>query len=316
MGPVICAIGRAENHELLRSHAQALGIGYVALDSEDSGLIVNGARSLHQFIEAQIPHFDRHRLPILTTIDSSLRQETVRSLIATSQSAYQLPLSLQGNLELLETFESPKDQGGFDSRFAITVARSPHGQIALWPVLEISGEGAVTLVDPMSKSSGLDLLLQTVQGFVAEKRLVGVLTFLASHQGQILHRQWGLTSLWDGYATHTTVAEQLLRALVDLPLGATEVITDSQFYLEEVVDLNEHAQATSQRLGIARRNLAELLIDPTRAFLHLFARNPKLKVNYLSDSRNLVKIVVYAESQDQARIELDHAKDFMAGFDL
>jgi len=318
MGPVICAIGRADNHALLRFHAKALGIGYVALDSEDARLIINGKYSLHHFIEAQRPLFDRNRPPILTSIDSSIRPETMRSLIAKSQSLYQLPLSLQGKLELLETVASPKDLEPFDSRFAITVVRSPHGQIALWPVLEISSEGLVTLVDSKSSTSALDLLLEETQRFAQERKLVGALTFIASHQGEILHREWGLTSLslWSEHQSHTTMAEQLVRALVDLPLGSTEVIADSECYLEEIVDLAEHARATSERLGIERRDLAELLIDPTRPFLHLFARNPKLKVSYLQDSENRVKIAVYGDSEDQARIELEHAKDFMSGFDL
>jgi hypothetical protein len=330
VGPVICAIGRAENHALLRFHANALGVGYIALDGEDARLIINGKLKLHSIIQEVFPEYDRHRPPILTTIDSSTRPESMRSLIATSQKTFQLPLSLQGNLDLLETFESPqsprsleeleqlKQLEEFDSRYAITLVRSPHGQISLWPVIEISHDGALTPVDEGRTTPALDSLLQEVQSFAVERKLVGALTFVASKDGAILLREWGLTplSLWSEHACHTTVAEQLVRAFVDLPLGQTQIITENERYLEEVVDLIEHSRTLSERLGKERRNLAQLLDDPTRPFLHLFARNPKLKVSYEDQARHRVKIAVYADSEAKAKEELEHAKDFMAGFDL
>lgn len=310
----------------MRFHAKALGIGYIALDNEDAKLIISGVGSLHQMIEAESPSYDPHRPPLVTTIDSSIRKETMKSLIAMSQKTFQLPLSLQGNLELLETFESPHDahseeapsKSARDSLLAITIVRSPHGQLALWPVLEILRNGSLRPVELPSFTANLDLILERIQSFAGEKKLVGALTFLASHQGEILRREWGLTpiSLWSEHSSHTTVAEQMVRALVDLPLGQTQSIAEDEFYLEEIVDLDEHARRTSERLGREIGNLTELFIDPTRPFLHLFARNPKLKVSYLSESINKVKIAVYASNESDARAELEHAKDFMAGFDL
>jgi hypothetical protein len=107
----------------------------------------------------------------------------------------------------------------------------------------------------------------------------------------------------------------MVRALVDLPLGQTEIISDEEFYLQEIIDLKDHAKKIYERFGKKSGDLTQLLIDPTRPFLHLFARNPKLKVTYLDQAGEKVMIALYAPSEAKARAELEHAKDFMAGFD-
>jgi hypothetical protein len=314
-------VGRAESHALLRLHAKNLGIGYVALGSEDAREIINGRNSLQQIIKGALHDYDLRRPPILTSIDSSIRSETMRSLVAVSQETIQLPLSLKGNFNLLENYQSPLDRADnpseLDLRVAVTIVRSPHGQVAIWPVLEISRGGALTTISAMKTSPAVDLFLERVHLFAGEKNLVGALTFIATTQGEILHREWGLTSIssWSEEICHTSVAEQMVRALVDLPLGQTEIISDEEFYLQEIIDLKDHAKKIYERFGKKSGDLTQLLIDPTRPFLHLFARNPKLKVTYLDQAGEKVMIALYAPSEAKARAELEHAKDFMAGFD-
>jgi hypothetical protein len=102
-----------------------------------------------------------------------------------------------------------------------------------------------------------------------------------------------------------------VRSILDLPLGDTRVIDYEEVFLEE-----EFA-------------LAEVEIhDPTRPLLHLYARNPRLKVRYLMESGgestgrdkadavsnfSAVRLSLYAATADEARHEMEHAREFIRG---
>jgi hypothetical protein len=91
-----------------------------------------------------------------------------------------------------------------------------------------------------------------------------------------------------------------VRAILDLPLGDTRIIDFDQSFLEQEITLE-----------------AGMINDPTRPLLHLYARNPRLRVRYLRDASDRdfssVRLSLYASTEAEAHHEMNHAIEFMLG---
>lgn len=330
MAKVICALGRHDNHAIISHYAKALGISYVALDEVDAREIISTPEKLNFIIKQRISSSSQSEIPILTLIDSSVKSSTLRSLVASTSQVFQLPMPLRSDPSLIETIQrsdtarSLKEVQEFPNKveseiFLFTVVRSPHGQVATYPLMGLRPDGTLETSD--IPDAAADLISAAIDE-VSSLNLVGALTFLIARDEsqkdkgyQFIDRQFGLTpvTLWSEHACYTSVAEQMIRAVLDLPLGDSRMIDYEEFYLEQEINLMEHA-ALLMRSGISLP--AQLaLSDPIRPFLHLFARNPRLRIFYLDESYQRIKISLFAVSEEEAKRELAHAKDFMVGKD-
>jgi 5-(carboxyamino)imidazole ribonucleotide synthase len=157
--------------------------------------------------------------------------------------------------------------------FVIVVARSPHGQAATWPVSEAIFQGTAllqTVTPAPSIDDGQSINLQSRALDEALARdLVGVMSVHLQVKNQAITTTricHGVSP--DGYWTlegaRTSVAEQHLRAIFNLPLGSTNA-------------LFPHV--------VMRRVFAGDKPDMYYPYLHLFARDPELRIHqYGADS--------------------------------
>ena len=321
MRPVIIALGRSDNHAFVAAHARSLGVEYLAIEGFEASDLIHNAGALEQRFAQRC----QGRAPIVAVIDSSIAPSTFRSFVhaldalpGISPLVRTEPDSFTSRDFTSRDFTSSEERSGdrqeriinfsADSSrgiLALSIARSPHGQVAIWPILKIELDGSARpLLPAASLSEGLDLdaLITRLTREVGEREVVGALTyFIDPVTGEVIGEEYGVAkvAIWSESACYTAISEQIVRAILDLPLGDTRLIDFEEFYLREEVELGPGT-----------------ISDPIRPFLHLFARNPRLKVSYPAhDDWNHCTLSLFASSEQEALIEMAHARDFMLGVD-
>jgi 5-(carboxyamino)imidazole ribonucleotide synthase len=179
----------------------------------------------------------------------------------------------------------------------VLVARSPHGQASTWsPTAVFSHNGGKILATATSDSQIAQLLALEHAKSV---NLIGVasvgLTLNNSGMSvtsmEIGPTAWGA---WSSAGARTDQFEQHVRALFDLPLGDTQLLS------RNVV--------TGYFRGARGANLY-------RPYLHLMARNPDLKFEHygseVQDFRG--HVTAHGENLLDLRLCVEHALDFMNG---
>ena len=314
--PVIIALGRSDNHAFIGAHARALGVEYLAIEGFEASNLVRNSDALHQQFAGRI----QGRAPILAAIDSSIAASTFRSFVHALESIAGISPVVRTDPDALTASEGKRCEhqvrsadGSADPArgvLALSIARSPHGQVAIWPMLQIEHDGSARpLVSGALNTKGvrpevldLDAVTKRLTRVVGERGIVGLLTFFIDPAtGEVIREEFGLTkvAVWSESASYTAISEQIVRAILDLPLGDTRLIDFEEFYLREEVELG-----------------AGTILDPIRPFLHLFARNPRLKVIYPAhDDWSRCTLSLFASSEQEALIEMAHARDFMLGVD-
>jgi 5-(carboxyamino)imidazole ribonucleotide synthase len=151
--------------------------------------------------------------------------------------------------------------------YVIAVARSPHGQAATWPITEADFNEA-TLIQTVTPAPEINadqaaLLQRHALNEAASRELVGVMCV----QVQIIESQVTTTRVsigptpanyWTLVGSQTSIFEQHIRALFNLPLGSTRALFP---------------------VVVMRRAFAGEKPDMFYPYLHLFARDPELKVH-------------------------------------
>lgn len=321
--PVIIALGRSDNHALLASHARHLGVQYIGLESEEASEYVREPEHLARWFAKSGVDGPIH----IAAIDMSVAPSTLRSFLAIAESRVEkrkesgirsqfISRSDPAILESLTASKLLKDSNEDiegNALYLLSIARSPHNQIAIWPIVELSREGAVRVVEEsdliLSSSNISDLINQAIAE-ASSLSLVGVINYIIDpSSGNVIRSEFGLSTFtfWSESASYTSVSEQMIRAILDLPLGDCRIIDFEEFYLQQEVELDPN-----------------FIQDPIRPFLHLFARNPRLKVKYHQDqvgvsevgqnsSPRFATLYLYASSQQEAIDEMEHAREFMLG---
>lgn len=313
--PVIIALGRSDNHAFVGAHARALGVEYVPIEGFEASDLIHNTDVLHQRFADQV----QGRAPIVAAIDSSIAPSTFRSFIHALDAAPGIslvvrtnPVTLTASGERREDRERISDLSIDQSQglYVISIARSPHGQVSIWPTLHIESDGSARPIvtdappsrAPRSEGLDLDLLTNRLTREVGERGIVGVLTFFIDPSaGEVIREEFGLAkvAVWSESASYTAISEQIVRAILDLPLGDTRLIDFEEFYLREEIHLGPGT-----------------IEDPIRPFLHLFARNPRLKVTYpAQDDWTSCTLSLFASSEKEALTEMAHAREFMLGVD-
>lgn len=193
----------------------------------------------------------------------------------------------------------------FDAEISVLVARSPHGQAAVWAVTETIQENGICVqtVTPASHlSDELAGKAQSIALKIAEQTgVVGVMAVEMFVVGErLLVNELAMrphnSGHWSIEGAITSQFEQHLRAVLDLPLGATEM---------------------RARHVVMGNILGGDKADLHRAFLHLFARDPGLKVHLygkeVRPGRKVGHVTLLGEDAKRLRARAFHATEFFAG---
>jgi 5-(carboxyamino)imidazole ribonucleotide synthase len=193
----------------------------------------------------------------------------------------------------------------FDYEAAIMVARSPHNQVATWaPTKTIQENGICTMtITPVPGiSEQLARSLQEIaMEIAAEIDLIGVMAVEVFVKGdQYFINELALrphnSGHWSIEGANTSQFEQHLRAILDLPLGSTELT------------------ATYTVMGNV---LGGEKTDLYRPYLHLMARNPKLKFHQygkeVKPGRKVGHVTLTGEDLSELIKEIEHAVAYLNG---
>ena len=179
----------------------------------------------------------------------------------------------------------------------VLVARSPQGQAVVYPVTEAIGERFVAPA-PISDALAHELIVKALH-LVKERNLFGVVAITFAHESLEVceifsgpHR----AGLWTIDGARTNQFDQHLRALLDLPFGSPEMT--------------------------APRVLTQMVIggdkpDLLRPFLHLYARDPGLKVHLygiaVAPDVEIGHVTVLGSDLSELQERAEHAAGYLNG---
>lgn len=228
-------------------------------------------------------------------IDFSLRCDLiyVDPLIispALIRTAEKLGVKIYPSTETLEQIEkiSKSDKAG--EHLSILVARSAHLQVSTWSISLITEDISITPAPKMSVEQSQEIQFSVLK-LADEIGLIGAVEFLvdANDHKRLLAINWlsPECGYWSRIGSNTSFYEQNLRAVLDLPLGST--------------------QNTSQ-LILTGKLITDPRSDNYRPYLHLMARNPKLKFNQVE------KVIgITGDNLENLLVEVIHAQQYYSG---
>lgn len=193
----------------------------------------------------------------------------------------------------------------FDRELAIMIARSPHNQVSTWATTETIQENGIC-IQTISPAPHLDertaYQAQEIALAIADHlQLVGVMAVELFDVGsKLLINEIALrphnSGHWTIEGANTSQFEQHLRAVLDLPLGDTS--------------LTNPWAVMGNLLGGQKSDLY-------RPYLHLFARDPQIKVhNYAKEvrpGRKVGHVTAVGDDLKALRSRVSHAVDYISG---
>ena len=173
---------------------------------------------------------------------------------------------------------------------SILIARSAHTQVASWPVTLVTEDLTITPLPGVSEEQSLEIQLSVLK-LAGEIDLVGGFELLvdATDHKKLVGINWltPLARFWTQIESITNYFEQYLRAVLDLPLGSTEIIS------------------TFTVTGKLRSDPAS---DDYRPYLHLMARNPNLKFD-----QSIKQVAISGSDLESLLTEVIHAQQYYSG---
>jgi 5-(carboxyamino)imidazole ribonucleotide synthase len=193
----------------------------------------------------------------------------------------------------------------FDCEVAVLVARSPHGQAAVWAVTETVQKAGMcneTIAPAPNLTSELCGRAQQIALEIAGLvNLVGVMAVEMFVIGdRVLVNELAMrphnSGHWTIDGSVTSQFEQHLRAILDLPLGATDLLAP---------------------FAVMANIVGTEKSDLYRPYLHVFARDPGVKVHQYRKSvtpgRKLGHVTVIGSNASDLRQRAAHAADYISG---
>lgn len=193
----------------------------------------------------------------------------------------------------------------FDEELAIMVARSPHGQAATWATTStVQNEGICTLTitpAPQLLSTLAEEAAHIALTIAEGVNLVGVMAVeLFRVDSKLYINELAMrphnSGHWTIEGSVTSQFEQHIRAVLDLPLGATDLIAE---------------------WAVMGNVLGGEKTDMYRPYLHLMARAPQLKFHHyrkeVKPGRKVGHVTMLGENLLELREEVEHACDYMSG---
>ncbi len=195
---------------------------------------------------------------------------------------------------------SPEIESFGDPRQAdvhLLVARSPHGQAATWSPMEIDQFRGGIILSTVAWDARI--YQRRALEIAMSINLVGVALVGFKKEGSdyainSLHVGPSIWGSWSAWGAKTDQYEQHVRALFDLPLGDTRLVSP--------------IVVTGYFAGESEANLF-------RPYLHLMARNSDLKFEQFGIEAEGFQgsVVVHGSSLFDLRLSIEHALDFMNG---
>jgi len=198
----------------------------------------------------------------------------------------------------------------FVRELAVLVARSPMGQASVWPVVEtVQTDGICTAVTAPAPGLHPDLAARATAAalkIAGDLDVTGVFAVEmfevenSSGTGDFVVNELAMrphnSGHWTIDGSVTSQFEQHLRAVLDLPLGST---------------------APTARWSVMVNVLGGDHPDLYRAYLHVMARDPGVKVHvYGKDvrpGRKVGHVTVCGDDLDDVRARAQHAADYISG---
>ncbi len=193
----------------------------------------------------------------------------------------------------------------FDYEIAVMVSRSPHGQAATWsPTLTIQKDGICiqTITPPPQLSESL--LIQASGIALKIAKIIGLVGVMAVEmfviEDRILVNEVALrphnSGHWTIEGSITNQFEQHIRAVLDLPLGETSM------------------RAPYAVMGNV---IGGQKTDMYRPYLHLYARNPEIKIHQYRKSvrpgRKVGHVTAIGNNLSLLQENIEHAVAYMNG---
>jgi 5-(carboxyamino)imidazole ribonucleotide synthase len=215
----------------------------------------------------------------------------------------------QSDLEALHKTVSAglllEEKLNFDEELAIMVARSPHGQAATWAVTSTVQEDGICTVT-ITPAPELLATVAEEAAHIALKiaegvNLVGVMAVELFRIGNsLIINELAMrphnSGHWSIEGSTTSQFEQHLRAVLDLPLGSTQLTSE---------------------WAVMGNILGGEKGDMYRPYLHLMARTPGLKFHHyrkeVRPGRKVGHVTLLGENLLELRQEVEHARAYMSG---
>lgn len=298
--PVVGIIGAGSSARLHLAPAIALGVNLkvLAASKDDSAAqvcnyVIGDRNNLTHVIE-----FAR-QCDLVTYEDGAVGQSIVKGLEAEGIRVYPRSSTLS------QSRDKEQIDSDFDLIFAVTVARSAHGQTCTWsPTQVIKSDGNIvgTITPAPSITSEASANAAELALTLADRAgLIGVMTVeMICKDGQIsplkLVMQPEIYGHWSIEGSVTSQYEQHLRAILDLPLGDPSM-TAPNAVMGTVIGRDKS--------------------DMYRPYLHLMARNPELKFHQYMNEVAPGKVVGHltALGNDLVHLQeiIEHACSYMSG---
>lgn len=266
--PFIGVIAQAESHSAYQVQAAKLGIGIRISDKKMLG------PDLIEFAkECNLLYVDP---AIIST-----------SAIKIAEKAGILILPSSKTLEELAKIELNPSEG---EQLSVLVGRSAHAQAASWPITLLTNQLSITPSPGLSDEVAQEIQVAVLK-LAAEVRLIGGIELIvdASDYKKLIKINWILpeANFWNQIGTVTSFYEQSLRAVLDLPLGSTRLL--SKYVVTGVLETDQNS-------------------DDYRPYLHLMARNPNLKFD-----QSIKQVGVVGENLEELLTEIIHAQHYYSG---
>ena len=190
-------------------------------------------------------------------------------------------------LEQLESIEKNLISG---ECISILITKSAHNQASSWPITLITDNLTITPLPGISDQQARDIQVSALN-LASEIGLIGGFELLvdASDHKKLISINWlaPKAKFWTQINSTSNYFEQNLRAMLDLPLGSTQMI--NQFTVT-----------------------GSLVTDPKsdnyRPYLHLMARNPNLKFD-----QSINQVAVSGDNLENLLTEVIHAQQYFSG---
>ena len=230
----------------------------------------------------------------------------IRTLLASGvASGVRIQPSADAVANALERSHLLENDGTRGRQIAVLVARSPHGQSAVWSLTELVEKDGIRLETITPAPNLTSQIVANAQRIALEMagaiNLVGVMAVEMFLNGdQLLVNKLAMgphkSGLWTIDGSTTSQFEQHLRAILDLPLGTTDPLAAMA--------------VTVKMFGTDKTDLY-------RPYLHVFARDPGVKVHqYGQEVRlgsELGHVTVIGSYASDLRQRAAHAADYISG---
>jgi phosphoribosylaminoimidazole carboxylase (NCAIR synthetase) len=298
--PVVGIIGAGSLARLHLAPAIALGVDLkvLAMSKDDSAAqvcnyVIGDRNNLSHVLD-----FAR-QCDLVTFEDGAVGLSIVKGLEAEGIRVYPRSSTLSQSRDKEQIESDP------DLIFAVSVARSAHGQACTWsPTQVIMSDGNIVgtitpapLITSEVSASAAELALTLADRL----GLVGVMTVEMSYTGGQLSplnlvMQPEIYGHWSIEGSVTSQYEQHLRAILDLPLG----------------DPSMSAPYAVMGTVVGRDKS-----DMYRPYLHLMARSPELKVhqymNEVAPGQTVAHLTAVGDDLAHLQEIIEHARDYMSG---